>query len=123
MVRVVVVLFHLDPRIRALLDLYVEAELLGARDSSASSPTENCSVNWLNTRNSPGLAGSRRELDALDRVADVEEAAGLPALAVHGERVAETAWMQKRLSAVPKIIVMEARDQPLVEVRLVGSIP
>ena len=50
--------------------------------------TENCSVNWLNTRNSPASAGlGHGELDAPQRVDDVQVPARLAALAVHRERV------------------------------------
>ena len=56
--RVVVVLFLLDPRVLAVLDLNRVAEVPSrVRTISASSSTENCSVNWLKTRNSPGPAG------------------------------------------------------------------
>ena len=60
-------------------------------------------MNWLNTRNSPGFGGiADREIDAAQGIADVEEAAGLPALAVDRERQAEAAWTQNRFSTVPK---------------------
>ena len=68
---------------------------------SANSPTENCSVNWLNTRNSPVGPGSRSQLDAPDGVADVDEAAGLPPLPYTVSGWPITAWMTKRLSTVP----------------------
>ena len=56
--RVVVVLLELEPRVLDRLDPDVETVLLaGPLTISASSITENCSVNWLKTRNSPRSAG------------------------------------------------------------------
>ena len=84
--------------------------------------TVNCSVNWLKTRNSPRWAGFvDRQLDALERVADVEEAAGLPALAVDRQRVADHRLHAEAVERrAEDLVVVEARAQALVEVGLVG---
>ena len=54
--RPVVVLLELDARILQVDDLRPPA---ASETFCASSPTEKDSVNWLNTRNSPALAGVR----------------------------------------------------------------
>ena len=96
-----------------------------AAPASASSATENCSVNWLKTRNSPGSAGLLgRQLDALQRVADVEEAAGLAALAVDGQRVADHRLHAEAVEhGAEGLVVVEAGDQALVAGGLVGLDP
>ena len=96
-----------------------------ALTSSASSSTENCSVNWLKTRNSPPSAGLLdRQLDAVEGVADVEEAAGLAAAAVDGERVADHRLQAEAVEdGAEGLVVVEAGDQALVGGGLVGLDP
>ncbi len=54
------------------------------------SRTENDSVNWLKTLNSPLSAGRLDgQRDAGQGVADIQHAAGLSAGAVHGERMTQ----------------------------------
>ena len=62
-----------------------------------------------------------RELDALERVADVEEAAGLAALAVDGQRVADHGLDAEAVEdGAEVLVVVEPGDQPLVGGGLVG---
>ena len=106
-----------------MLDLDLEAELGGGPLTfSASWLTENCSVNWLKTRNSPGSARVRDgELDALERVADVEEAAGLAALAVDGQRVADDGLDAEAVEhRAEHLVVVEAGEEALVPLGLLG---
>ena len=64
------------------------------------------------------------ELDALERVADVEEAAGLPALAVDGERVTDHRLHAEAVQDRAEVlVVVEAGDQPLVPGGLLGLDP
>ena len=82
-------------------------------------------MNWLKTRNSPRSAGFvDRQLDAGERVADVEEAAGLGAGAVDGERVADHRLQAEAVEdGAEDLVVVEAGDQALVAGGLVGLDP
>ena len=63
MLGVVVVLFRFHARIGQVLDLHVELNLSAGACTMWPVPrTENCSVNWLKTRNSPGVAGFRQAI-------------------------------------------------------------
>ena len=60
------------------------------------------------------------ELDALERVADVETAAGLAALPVDGERVADHGLHAEAVEdGAEDLVVVEARHEPLIHGRLV----
>jgi len=62
-----------------------------------------------------------RDLDAPDRVADVDERAGLPAGAVHGQRVPDRGLHQEPVQHRAVVaVVVEPVDQPLVPAGLVG---
>ena len=78
------------------------------------------SVNWLKTRYSPSAGGfSAGERDALERVHDVQEPAGLAALAVHRERVADHRLHREAVQRrAEELVVVEAGDEALVEPRL-----
>ena len=82
-------------------------------------------MNWLKTRNSPRSAGfGDRQLDAGERVADVEEAAGLVAGAVDGQRVADHRLQAEAVEhGAEDLVVVEAGDQALVAGGLLGLDP
>src|SRR6188472_1852356 len=88
--RVVVVLLGLHPRVLEVLDLDLEAELGGrAADQLGELPDRELLRELVED---PVLAGVGRvvdrQLDTLEGVPNVEEAAGLAAPAVDGERMA-----------------------------------
>ncbi len=82
-------------------------------------------MNWLKTRNSPASAGiGDGQLDAGQGVANVEEAAGLAAGAVDGQRVADHRLQAEAVEdGAEQLVVVEAGDQPLVAVGLLGLDP
>ena len=82
-------------------------------------------MNWLKTRNSPRSAGLLdRQLDAGEGVADVEEAAGLAAGAVDGQRVADHRLQAEAVEhGAEDLVVVEAGDQALVAGGLLGLDP
>src|ERR1700719_2781966 len=64
-----------------------------------------------------------RESHAGDRIADIEEAARLPALPVDRQRQSERALDAKAVEhRAPDRVVVEARGEPWVECELVGVI-
>ena len=78
--------------------------LAGPLDELGELGTVNCSVNWLKTRKSPCVGGVvHGQLDALERVADVEEAAGLATLAVDRQRMADHGLHAEPVERGPKI--------------------
>ena len=82
-------------------------------------------MNWLKTRNSPALGRvGDRQLDAGEGVADVEEAAGLVAGAVDGQRVADHRLQAEAVEhGAEDLVVVEAGDQALVAGGLLGLDP
>ena len=61
------------------------------------------------------------ELDAAQRVDDVQVPAGLPALPVDGERVADHRLHAEAVQRGPEdVVVVEPREEPVVERRLLG---
>ena len=62
-----------------------------------------------------------RQLDAAQGVDDVQEAARLPAPAVHRQRMADHGLHAEAVErGAERLVVVEARDQPLVQLCLVG---
>jgi hypothetical protein len=120
---VVVVLLRLDPRVGKAPHLDLVAELgPGSADELGQVRDRELLGELVENPELAELTGIRHgELDALERVADVEEAAGLPALAVDGEGVVD-----HRLDAEPVehraevLVVVEPGHQALVGDRLVG---
>src|SRR6476660_9424714 len=88
---VVVMLFLLDPRVVAMADLDRVAEMLaGMLFVLCYGDHRELLGELVEDPELARLGGIRhRQLDAGERVADVEEAAGLTATAVDGERVAD----------------------------------
>ena len=82
-------------------------------------------MNWLKTRNSPRVGGvGDGQFDAGEGVADVEEAAGLGAGAVDGQRVADHRLQAEAVEhGAEDLVVVEAGDQALVAGGLVGLDP
>src|ERR671914_2930272 len=124
--RVVVVLLLLDARVVEVLDLDLVAEL-GARPLRELGELEHGELLRELVEHAE-LAALRRvahgQLDALERVADVEEAARLPALAVDGERVPDHGLHAEAVErGAEDLVVVEARAQALVERGLLGLDP
>ena len=126
MLRVVVVLLELEPWVLDRLDPHVEA-VLGARALHDLGELRHGELlrELVEDAELAPVGGIRhRQLDALQRVQDVQVAARLPALAVDRERVADD-----RLDAEPvqrraeHVVVVEPRGEPVVELRLVGLDP
>src|SRR5208282_6130340 len=62
-----------------------------------------------------------RDFDTSHRVANIQVTAGLPALAVHCQRMADRCLDTKAVEdRAPDSVVVEPRREPLVERRLVG---
>ena len=82
-------------------------------------------MNWLKTRNSPASAGfAAASSTQRRRVADVEEAAGLAAAAVDGQRVADHRLQAEAVEhGAEDLVVVEAGDQALVAGGLLGLDP
>jgi UDP-sulfoquinovose synthase len=124
--RVVVVLFLLDPRVVDVLDLDRVAEVLGGMLDQVGEVDDRELLGEL--VEDPELAALGgvldRQLDAVDRVADVEEAARLAAAPVDGERVADHRLQAEAVEhRAEDLVVVEAGDQALVGGGLVGLDP
>src|SRR3954452_22229599 len=121
--RVVVVLFLLDPRVLVVLNLDAVAEVLAGLLDELRQSEHGELLGELVEDAELTVAGrvQRRQFDAGEGVADVEEAAGLMAGAVDGQRVAD-----HRLDAeagedgAEEIVVVEAGDEAVVAGGLLG---
>ena len=124
MLGVVVVLFGFHARVREVVDLDLAGPVSSpaACTMCASSSTENCSVNWLKTRHSPRLGGIQAgDFDAAHGVANIQEAARLPALAIHRERMPDGRLHAKAVQhRAENFVVIEAIDQRFVQRHFVG---
>ena len=88
----------------------------------ASSSTENCSVNWLKTRHSPGARRIQAgDFDAAHGVANIQVAARLPALAVDRQRMAHGRLRAEAVQhRAEDLVVIEAVDEGFVQRHFVG---
>ena len=120
---VVVVLFHFLARVRPVLDGDVPAEVLAGLLHPLGQLEHAELLGELVV--DAQLAGVGRvgggQRDALDRVADVEVAACLAALAVDRQRIADDGLDAEPVEGGPEdLVVVEAGRKPGVERRLVG---
>ena len=120
---VVVVLLGFLARVRDALDDDLAAEVRGGVADALGELEDGELLGELVV--DPQLAGigrvGDRQRDALDRVADVEVAARLAALAVDGQRVADDGLHAEAVERGPEdLVVVEARREARVERRLVG---
>src|SRR3954468_22112120 len=121
--RVVVVLFLLDPRVLVVLGLDAVAEVLaGLLDELRQSEHRKLLGELVEDPELTLLSRvQRRQLDAGEGVADVEEAAGLVAGAVDGQRMADHRLHAEAVEdGAEKLVVVEAGGEALVARRLLG---
>ena len=124
--RVVVVALRLDAGVREVLDLDRDVELGGRALHEVGQLRDRELLGEL--VEDPELAQvgrvGDRELHALKSVADVQEAARLPTLAVDGQRVADHRLHAEAVEDGPEVlVVVEAGDEAVVGRRLVGLDP
>ena len=74
-------------------------------------------MNWLNTRNSPRRRRVQAgNLDAANRVANIEKAARLPALAIHRERMADGRLHAEAVQhRAENFVVIETVDERFIQ--------
>src|ERR1044072_4565638 len=124
--RVVVVLFLLHARVVAVLDLYRVAEVVGGeRDQVREVDHRELLGELVEDAELARLGGVvRRQLDALQGVADVEEAARLPPRSVDGQRGGDHGLQAEAVEhGAEDLVVVEAGNQALVAGGLVGLDP
>jgi hypothetical protein len=120
---VVVVLLGLGPRVLDLADLDLEAELLAGLLHLDRELTDREGLGELVV--DPHLAGvsgvQQRQLDTGEGVADVEEPTRLAPGAVDRQRVSDDRLQAEPVERGPELlVVVEPREQSVVEQRLVG---
>ncbi len=124
--RVVVVLLALDPRVLIAADLDLEAEVSPRLTDQRRQLLDRELLGEL--VEDPELARRRgvlhRQLDAAQGVADVEEAPGLAAATVDGQRVTDHRLQAEAVEhGAEDLVVVEASQQALVAGRLLGLDP
>ena len=125
MLRVVVMLLRFHARRRACARFRPSCpfRVAAACTMCASSSTENCSVNWLNTRHSPGAAGFRQAISMQRTVSRISRnprvwpplpytVKGCPDRGLHAEAVQHGA---------ENFVVIEAIDQRFIQRDFVGD--
>src|SRR5215213_6426809 len=115
--RVVVVLFLLDPRVLVVLDLDAVAEVLaGLLDQPGQLEDRELLGELVEDAELARLGRvQRRQFDAGEGVANVEEAAGLAAGSVDGQRVADYGLDAEAVEhGAEQLVVVEAGDEALV---------
>jgi hypothetical protein len=115
---VVVVLFLLDARVRQVIDRHIETELLRrfAHRFGETGDIELLGELIEHTQLAARCRIEDRKFDTRQRIANIEEAARLPALAVHRQRQPDDCLHQEPIERrTENPIVIEARRQTRIE--------